>query len=73
MKTYWAIEWTPHSKQAKPWIYYRSIHSTRKATVAHLYENATPEWRKEIDARRRKNIIRIVRVTVEITEVRGNP
>jgi hypothetical protein len=65
MTTYWAMEYHPFSKRAKPWIHYSSIRTTRCAAWATAYDKATPEWTKEIDRRRRKGLIKCVQVTVQ--------
>lgn len=65
MTTYWALEYQPFNKRAKPRIHYGSVRKTRSDSWFTAYENATPEWRKHLDSRRRKGLIKCVKVTVQ--------
>lgn len=67
MKTLWAIQIQPFSSRCKPWIDYRTVRRLRKDAWAAFREDATEQWLRTIEKRRRKGLIRCVKVTLEAT------
>lgn len=66
--TLWAIQITPLSGRGKPWINHLTLSRLRGEAWQKLYEGGTDKWRKTINLRKRKGLMRAVKVTIQIKE-----
>jgi hypothetical protein len=64
MTILWAIAIQPLNLNSNPWIHDGTLRRTRSEAWKAMYKDATPIWRKTLNSRRRKNLIRAVKVTI---------